>query len=57
MKKYETEFKLEVVQNFLAGEGGTKFLVRWVWRRNLNRACLQASTVAADAKKTLREEN
>lgn len=28
MKKYETEFKLEVVQSFLAGEGGAKLLAR-----------------------------
>ena len=28
MKKYETEFKLEVVQSFLAGEGGAKILAR-----------------------------
>jgi transposase len=28
MKKYRTEFKLEVVQSFLAGEGGAKFLAR-----------------------------
>lgn len=28
MKKYRTEFKLEVVQSFLAGEGGTKLLAR-----------------------------
>ena len=26
MKKYKTEFKLEVVQSFLAGEGGAKLL-------------------------------
>ena len=30
MKKYKTEFKLEVVQSFLAGEGGAKLLAgRW----------------------------
>jgi transposase len=28
MKKYSTEFKLEVVQSFLAGEGGAKLLAR-----------------------------
>ncbi len=28
MKKYQTEFKLEVVQSFLAGEGGAKLLAR-----------------------------
>jgi len=28
MRKYETKFKLEVVQNFLAGEGGAKLLAR-----------------------------
>lgn len=28
MKKYETEFKLEMVQSFLAGEGGAKLLAR-----------------------------
>lgn len=28
MKKYEAEFKLEVVQSFLAGEGGAKLLGR-----------------------------
>lgn len=28
MKKYETEFTLEVVQSFVAGEGGAKLLVR-----------------------------
>ncbi len=28
MKKYETEFKLEVVQSFLTGEGGAKLLAR-----------------------------
>jgi transposase len=28
MKKYKTEFKLEVVQSFLAGEGGAKRLAR-----------------------------
>ena len=28
MKKYQTEFKLEVVKSFLAGEGGTKLLSR-----------------------------
>lgn len=28
MKKYQTEFKLEVVKNFLAGEGGAKLLAR-----------------------------
>lgn len=28
MKKYETKFKLEVVQSFLAGEGGAKLLAR-----------------------------
>lgn len=28
MKKYSTEFKLEVVQRFLAGEGGAKLLAR-----------------------------
>ena len=28
MKKYGTEFKLEVVQSFLAGEGGAKLLAR-----------------------------
>jgi hypothetical protein len=26
MRKYETEFKLEVVENFSAGEGGAKLL-------------------------------
>ena len=31
MKKYQTEFKLEVVKSFLAGEGGAKLLARrWV---------------------------
>lgn len=28
MKKYKTKFKLEVVQSFLAGEGGAKLLAR-----------------------------
>src|SRR5688572_30798455 len=28
MKKYKTEIKLEVVQSFLAGEGGAKLLAR-----------------------------
>ncbi|KQP23488.1 transposase [Pseudorhodoferax sp. Leaf267] len=28
MKRYRTEFKLEVVQSFLAGEGGAKLLAR-----------------------------
>ena len=28
MKKYKTEFKLEVVRSFLAGEGGAKLLAR-----------------------------
>ncbi|MDB0529586.1 hypothetical protein LBW56_23225 [Ralstonia solanacearum] len=28
MKKYTTEFKLEVVQSFMAGEGGAKLLAR-----------------------------
>jgi transposase len=28
MKKYKTEFKLEVVQSFLAGEGGAKLLAQ-----------------------------
>jgi transposase len=28
MKKYQTEFKLEVVNSFLAGEGGAKLLAR-----------------------------
>ena len=28
MEKYKTEFKLEVVQSFLAGEGGAKLLAR-----------------------------
>jgi hypothetical protein len=28
MKKSETEFKLEVVQSFLVGEGGAKLLAR-----------------------------
>lgn len=28
MKKYEVEFKLEVVQSFLEGEGGAKLLAR-----------------------------
>lgn len=28
MKNYRTEFKLEVVQSFLAGEGGAKLLAR-----------------------------
>ena len=28
MKKYQTEFKLEVVKSFLAGEGGAKLLAR-----------------------------
>ena len=28
MKKYTTEFKLEVVQRFMAGEGGAKLLAR-----------------------------
>jgi transposase-like protein len=32
MRKYETEFKLEVVQSFLAGEGGAKLLA---WRRSI----------------------
>lgn len=30
MKKYRIEFKLEVVQSFLAGEGGAKLLA-WRW--------------------------
>lgn len=30
MKKYQTEFKLEVVKSFLAGEGGAKLLA-WQW--------------------------
>lgn len=28
MKKYSTEFKLEVVQSFLAGDGGANLLAR-----------------------------
>jgi transposase len=28
MKKFETEFKLEVVKSFLAGDGGAKLLAR-----------------------------
>jgi len=28
MKKYQTEFKLEVVKSFLAGDGGAKRLAR-----------------------------
>ncbi len=28
MKKYKTEFKLEIVKSFLAGEGGAKLLAR-----------------------------
>ena len=28
MKKYKTEFKLQVVNRFLAGEGGAKLLAR-----------------------------
>jgi len=28
MKKCQTEFKLEVVKHFLAGEGGAKLLAR-----------------------------
>ena len=28
MKKYRTEFKLQVVQRFLAGKGGAKLLAR-----------------------------
>lgn len=28
MKKYQTEFKLEVVSSFLAGDGGAKLLAR-----------------------------
>ena len=28
MQKYETEFKLKVVESFLAGEGGAKLLAR-----------------------------
>ena len=28
MKKYQTEFKLEIVKRFLAGEGGPKLLSR-----------------------------
>lgn len=28
MKRYQTEFKLEVVKSFLAGEGGAKLLAR-----------------------------
>lgn len=28
MKKYQTEFKLKVVESFLAGEGGAKLLAR-----------------------------
>ena len=28
MRKYSTEFKLEVVQSFLAGDGGAKLLAR-----------------------------
>ena len=28
MKTYKTEFKLEVVQSFLAGQGGAKLLAR-----------------------------
>ena len=31
MKKYQTEFKLEVVKSFLAGEGGAKLLARRGW--------------------------
>ena len=31
MKKYQTELKLEVVERFLAGEGGAKLLARH-WR-------------------------
>ena len=28
MKQYKTDFKLDVVQSFLAGEGGAKLLAR-----------------------------
>lgn len=28
MKKYKTEFKLEIVKSFLTGEGGAKLLAR-----------------------------
>ena len=28
MKQYKTEFKLEIVKRFLAGEGGAKLLSR-----------------------------
>ena len=28
MEKYKTEFKLQVVNSFLAGEGGAKLLAR-----------------------------
>lgn len=31
MKKYQTEFKLEVVKSSLAGEGGAKLLARRWW--------------------------
>jgi len=31
MKKYETEFKVEVVKSFLAGDGGAKLLARSQW--------------------------
>lgn len=51
MRKYRTESKLEVVQTFLAGEGGAKLLARrWsdpylgeplppAWRRQVRRQC------------------
>ncbi|MFE8646341.1 hypothetical protein ACFX58_14755 [Sphingomonas sp. NCPPB 2930] len=28
MKKYKTKFKLQIIQSFLAGEGGAKLLAR-----------------------------
>lgn len=37
MKKYRTEFKLEVVQSFFAGEGGAKLLARR-WSAHVNSA-------------------
>lgn len=45
MKKYQTEFKLEVVKRFLTGEGGAKLLARL--NRPGNREVIRLSQVGS----------
>lgn len=41
MKRYQTEFKLEVVKSFLAGEGGAKLLAQqWSVPEEKIRTCV-----------------